>query len=301
VSLEPRAVGSTRLHDRASMTTDVHSPRHVADAELDDLRPRLARGRWPTAWPVPGWQAGTDPVELARLVDYWRTGYDWRAQETAINALPSHFVDIDGNPVHFLRYEGEHPDALAIVLTHGWPSSFLEIDRPCGSRWAGPTRACTHPAAAGRASPRMTKSAVEALRRHAMEQRPSRRPGVPHCVRTRRIRADVLRSRVGRASSVSAEGVQALAPPGGEQRPCACPRPSRALTVPSCDAWLARGSRWGKSGSRSVDAGYGRSQSPRCMDRGRVAVGQRERSVLVCARRAGGAGLGSPQCSVGPS
>jgi Epoxide hydrolase N terminus len=76
---------------------------------------------------VPGWQAGTDPVELARLVEYWRTGYGWRAQEAAINALPSHFVDIDGNPVHFLLYEGEHPDALAIVLTHGWPSSFLEM------------------------------------------------------------------------------------------------------------------------------------------------------------------------------
>ena len=121
------------------MTNDVHSPRHVADAELDDLRPRLARGRSPTAWPAPGWQAGTDPVELARLVEYWRTGYDGRAQESAINALPSHFVDIDGNPVHFLLYEGEHPDALAIVLTHGWPSSFLEMTA-LAARLAAPSR-----------------------------------------------------------------------------------------------------------------------------------------------------------------
>ncbi|GAA4315440.1 epoxide hydrolase family protein [Actinomadura luteofluorescens] len=99
----------------------------VPDADLDDLRSRLRRTRWPDTWPVPGWSAGTDPAELRRLTAYWADGYDWRTHEAAINALPSHFADIDGTPVHYLRFDGEHPDALPIVLTHGWPSTVLEL------------------------------------------------------------------------------------------------------------------------------------------------------------------------------
>lgn len=99
----------------------------VSDADLDDLRARLRASRRPAPWPLDGWQAGTDPAELGRLVGYWATGYDWRAQEAALNALPSHTADIDGTPVHYLRFDGERPDALPIVLTHGWPSTFLEL------------------------------------------------------------------------------------------------------------------------------------------------------------------------------
>jgi pimeloyl-ACP methyl ester carboxylesterase len=99
----------------------------VTDAELDDLRARLAGTRWPPPWPVSGWSAGTDPGELRRLVAHWASGYDWRAHEAAINALPHHLADIAGTPVHYLRFDGEAPDALPIVLTNGWPSSFLEL------------------------------------------------------------------------------------------------------------------------------------------------------------------------------
>lgn len=99
----------------------------VTDAELDELRTRLLVTRWPTAWPVDGWEAGTEAGVLRRLVEYWATGYDWRVHEAAINALPSGLADIDGTPVHYLRYDGERPDALPIVLTNGWPSSFLEL------------------------------------------------------------------------------------------------------------------------------------------------------------------------------
>lgn len=99
----------------------------VSDAEWNDLRARLAATRWPRSWPVDGWDAGTDTAELLRLVDYWASGYDWRAHEAVINALPSHLANLDGTPVHYLRFEGEHPDALPIVLTHGWPSTFLEL------------------------------------------------------------------------------------------------------------------------------------------------------------------------------
>jgi pimeloyl-ACP methyl ester carboxylesterase len=99
----------------------------VTDAELGELRTRLAGTRWPAPWPVTGWAAGTDPVELRRLVAHWASGYDWRAHEAAINALPHRVADIAGTPVHYLRFDGEAPDALPIVLTNGWPSSFLEL------------------------------------------------------------------------------------------------------------------------------------------------------------------------------
>ncbi|MBR7838556.1 epoxide hydrolase [Actinospica durhamensis] len=99
----------------------------VTDAELEDLRTRLRATRWPAQWPVDGWEAGTDVRALRRLVEYWATGYDWRAHETYINSLPFASADIDGTPVRYLRFDGERPDAFPLVLTNGWPSSFLEL------------------------------------------------------------------------------------------------------------------------------------------------------------------------------
>ncbi|KOG90258.1 hydrolase [Streptomyces varsoviensis] len=119
----------------------------VPDAELAELRSRLRQTRWPTPWPGGGGErgdggggeTGTDAAELRRLVDHWSSGYDWRAHEAAINALPSHFADIDGTPVHYLRFDGERPGALPIVLTNGWPSSFLELTG-LARRLAAPSR-----------------------------------------------------------------------------------------------------------------------------------------------------------------
>ncbi|ADB30252.1 Epoxide hydrolase domain protein [Kribbella flavida DSM 17836] len=99
----------------------------VTEADLDDLRRRLRATRWAPDWPDAGWSAGTDAGELRRLVDYWSSGYDWRAQEAAINALPSDVAAVDGGSVHYLRFDGERPGGLPIVLTHGWPSTFLEL------------------------------------------------------------------------------------------------------------------------------------------------------------------------------
>ena len=99
----------------------------VTDAELEDLRARLRATRWPTRWPVEGWEAGADTDEVRRLAEYWATGYDWRTHEARINALPHHTAAIDGTAVHYLRFDGEQPGALPIVLTHGWPSTFLEL------------------------------------------------------------------------------------------------------------------------------------------------------------------------------
>ena len=74
-----------------------------------------------------GWAAGTEPGELRRLVSYWADGFSWRAQETAINALPRFVTSIDGLPIHYLRFDGEAADSVPLVATHGWPSSFLEL------------------------------------------------------------------------------------------------------------------------------------------------------------------------------
>lgn len=102
----------------------------VADDDLTALRARLRATRHPQHWPGPeqtGWAAGADPAEVRRLVEYWADGYDWRAHERAIAALPSYTAEIAGTPVHYLRFDGEQAGALPIVLTHGWPSTFLEL------------------------------------------------------------------------------------------------------------------------------------------------------------------------------
>ena len=100
---------------------------HVDDAALLDLRRRVASTRWPAPWPPEPWQAGTDASELRRLAAYWSDGYDWRAAEARINRLPSFEVKIGGRRVHYLKFDGERPDALPIVLTNGWPSTFFEL------------------------------------------------------------------------------------------------------------------------------------------------------------------------------
>jgi pimeloyl-ACP methyl ester carboxylesterase len=97
----------------------------IAQGDLDDLRDRLIRTRWPRRVPGDhGWQLGADPETMRRLVERWADGYDWRAREREINELPHFTVDIDGVAVHYLHYRGI---GTPLVLTHGWPGSFLEM------------------------------------------------------------------------------------------------------------------------------------------------------------------------------
>ncbi|GAB6899136.1 epoxide hydrolase family protein [Kineosporia succinea] len=111
----------------------------VAPEELDDLTARLRRTRFARPWPLEPWRAGTGGDDLRRLVTYWADGYDWRAHERRINALPHHFADLDGTPVHYLRYDAEREGALPIVATNGWPSSFLEMTE-LAQRLSNPSR-----------------------------------------------------------------------------------------------------------------------------------------------------------------
>jgi hypothetical protein len=102
----------------------------VDDAVLVDLRERLGRVRWPDE--APGgvaWQFGTDLTYLRGLVDYWRDGFDWRAQEARLNAWPQSVVSIAGIDLHFVHVPGIGPNPMTLVLSHGWPGSVFEFHK----------------------------------------------------------------------------------------------------------------------------------------------------------------------------
>jgi epoxide hydrolase len=101
----------------------------IPEAELQELRERLERWRAPHALPGVGWERGVPQDYLAQLVDYWRYEFDWRAQERALNAYPQFITEIDGQPIHFLHVRSENPDALPLLITHGYPGSFVEFTR----------------------------------------------------------------------------------------------------------------------------------------------------------------------------
>lgn len=102
----------------------------VPQADLDDLHDRLARTRWPDELPGVGWDYGVPLDHTRELAHYWRTGYDWRAAEARLNAHPQFTTEIDGQRVHFEHVRSAEPDALPLILTHGWPGSFAEF-RDC--------------------------------------------------------------------------------------------------------------------------------------------------------------------------
>jgi pimeloyl-ACP methyl ester carboxylesterase len=99
----------------------------IPQADLDDLKDRLARTRWPAQLPGVGWTRGVPVDYLRDLAEYWRTGYDWRAQEQQLNDIPQFTTEIDGQNVHFLHVRSAEPDALPLIVTHGWPGSVVEF------------------------------------------------------------------------------------------------------------------------------------------------------------------------------
>jgi pimeloyl-ACP methyl ester carboxylesterase len=103
------------------------SPIAVPQDDLDDLHARLTALRWPADVPGDGWDRGVPADHLRELVGHWRYGFDWRARERELNALGPVVVEIDGQPVHALHVRSAVPDALPLVLTHGWPSSVAEF------------------------------------------------------------------------------------------------------------------------------------------------------------------------------
>lgn len=116
-------------------TSDVQAfEAHATDADLDDLRARLAAARMPEAETVHRaapdprrWDQGVPLADLVDVVDYWRTGYDWRSFEERLNQIGQFRTTIDDLGIHFLHRRSARADATPLILTHGWPGSIAEF------------------------------------------------------------------------------------------------------------------------------------------------------------------------------
>jgi pimeloyl-ACP methyl ester carboxylesterase len=98
----------------------------IPQADLDDLKARLARTRWPDELPDVGWDYGVPMGFVRGLAERWATTYDWRAWESRMNAYPQFTTTIDGQNIHFLHVRSSNDDAFPLILTHGWPGSVVE-------------------------------------------------------------------------------------------------------------------------------------------------------------------------------
>ncbi|GIF68003.1 hydrolase [Asanoa ishikariensis] len=109
----------------------------VPDEVLDDLRARLRATRWPSPAPGAAWEQGTDLSYLRELVAFWADGFDWRAAERRLNSYPQFVEVVDGVPIHFVHQRAAGGGGLPLVLTHGWPSAWVEL-LPLVSRLTDP-------------------------------------------------------------------------------------------------------------------------------------------------------------------
>jgi pimeloyl-ACP methyl ester carboxylesterase len=134
VSGTPRAPFSGHTRVSAQSKSDAITPFriNVPDATLADLKERLARTRYPIEIEGSGWDQGTNLAYLRELVTYWRTTFDWRAQERRLNQLPQFKTTIDGIDVHFVHQRSSRANATPLIFIHGWPGSFWEVTRIIG-------------------------------------------------------------------------------------------------------------------------------------------------------------------------
>ena len=102
---------------------------HIADEVLDDLRERLTRTRWAEDFANDEWAYGTNGAYLRELVAYWLEHYDWRTHEAAMNAFSHYRTTIEGVPVHFIHEPGTGPQPMPIILNHGWPWTFWDLNK----------------------------------------------------------------------------------------------------------------------------------------------------------------------------
>jgi hypothetical protein len=111
------SVGSVRIEPFAI---------EVPDATLADLRARIRSTRWPDPSPEPAWEQGTDLDFLRGIVAYWADGFDWRVQEGWLNSFAQFRAEIDGLRIHFVHERAAGGPGIPLILTHEWPSSFVE-------------------------------------------------------------------------------------------------------------------------------------------------------------------------------
>jgi pimeloyl-ACP methyl ester carboxylesterase len=105
---------------------------NIAEADLIDLRRRIAATRWPDKETVNDQSQGVQLAKLQELVRYWGTGYDWRKAEAKLNALPQFVTTINGVDIYFIHVRSRHPNAMPLIMTHGWPGSVFEFVKTIG-------------------------------------------------------------------------------------------------------------------------------------------------------------------------
>ena len=105
---------------------------HVSDAAVKELRERVQATRWPARETVNDQSQGVQLERIQSLVKYWGTGYDWRKVEAKLNALPQFTTKIDGIDIQFVHVRSRHPNAMPLVITHGWPGSVMELLKVVG-------------------------------------------------------------------------------------------------------------------------------------------------------------------------
>jgi pimeloyl-ACP methyl ester carboxylesterase len=116
---------------RSEVETDKLNPFKISIAAdvLEDLQLRLKRTRWSYQVEGTGWDSGTDVNYLKELVGYWLDGYDWAVHERALNRFAHFKTDVDGLGIHFIHERGKGPDPFPLILTHGYPDSFLRFTK----------------------------------------------------------------------------------------------------------------------------------------------------------------------------
>ena len=99
---------------------------HASDEALADLRRRIAATKWPSPELVTDASQGVQLATTRELARYWQTDYNWRKVENRLNALPQFVTTIDGVDIHFIHVRSKNPNALPVIITHGWPGSIIE-------------------------------------------------------------------------------------------------------------------------------------------------------------------------------
>jgi len=131
LSPQPTITGQTTTAEKPAIggTTDTSIRPfkfEAPEADLDDLRRRIVATRWPEREVVSDDTQGVQLATIQKLADYWVNGYDWRRVEAKLNRYPQFVTEIDGLDIHFLHVRSQHPNALPLIVTHGWPGSVIE-------------------------------------------------------------------------------------------------------------------------------------------------------------------------------
>lgn len=130
---------------------------NVAQADLDELRRRVVATRWSSRETVPDQSQGVQLAKLKELVQYWGTGYDWRKVEARVNARPRFMTEIDGLDIHLVHVRSKHPNALPMIITHGWPGSFMEMLKVIGPLTAPTARGALYKRGSGYSATMVTR------------------------------------------------------------------------------------------------------------------------------------------------